>query len=680
MPPRSERLAPASSSRPSQSQGSDARSGPGLLFDREDVPRIRAALEDPRFAALKKAVFDIDFEGTSRFLREEVRLDDHITDMARVRTILEHAAFAFVLAGDPRQLELARLAIARMHEYRRWDYFLEGGEKTFGLQRAPEATIAMICALDWLGDALEAELRAEMERQVAEKGAPACYTTLYGMKYPDRVRGWMMDPEEKFPFLTDLKRWPLILNATNLKIIPTCALGMAGVWFHGRHPEAGRWLEMARQSARAFSTMYGLDGSYDEGVGYWGYTTMHLVLLAEVLQRRLGIDDSRLIHYPGTIRFALAMTMPTLGEPYVNPCEPKVYNATPKGVIDPASDLVNFGDSGTGVDMSVAAWVARTHADPVSQYAAVAVGKLTHIPAAIWHRGDAPAQAPGVELHDVRLSNDWVVSRTGFSAADSVVALRSGGPANHEHADRNSVIFKAHGERLFHDPFKAGYIPTIPRWQLRLTPAHSAILIDGKGHQYHDGSEGTNSSWAEAHLTHYQADGRTVIAVSDATDAYRLALPEVAFVERVVVFQKPDVLVLIDRVRLEGGARPVQARFQVMNEDGRGTAEVGGAGFRVVRPHATLQAIAWGSGGLACRTGELPLPSTEGVYPFIELESAAATEHVIVTACTAAPVGGVHGALRIEREDGIVRVRGEHGGQMVSLGVRLLAASARLEP
>jgi hypothetical protein len=99
-----------------------------------------------------------------------------------------------------------------------------------------------------------------------------------------------------------------------------------------------------------------------------------------------------------------------------------------------------------------------------------------------------------------------------------------------------------------------------------------------------------------------------------------------------------------------------------------------------VRPHATLQAIAWGSGGLACRTGELPLPSTEGVYPFIELESAAATEHVIVTACTAAPVGGVHGALRIEREDGIVRVRGEHGGQMVSLGVRLLAASARLEP
>ena len=36
------------------------------------------------------------------------------------------------------------------------------------------------------------------------------------------------------------------------------------------------------------------------------------------------------------------------------------------------------------------------------------------------------------------MSNDWVVSRTGWEAADTVVAFRSGGPANHEHADRNA--------------------------------------------------------------------------------------------------------------------------------------------------------------------------------------------------------------------------------------------------
>jgi hypothetical protein len=31
--------------------------------------------------------------------------------------------------------------------------------------------------------------------------------------------------------------------------------------------------------------MYGDDGSFGEGVSYWGYTTLHLALFAEVLWR-----------------------------------------------------------------------------------------------------------------------------------------------------------------------------------------------------------------------------------------------------------------------------------------------------------------------------------------------------------------------------------------------------------
>ncbi len=653
----------------------------GLFFDREEIPRIRAALEEPRLAELRAKIIGMDLEAEARFLRDEIDLGDHIQDMARARVALEHAAFAHALTGGQRFLEVARLAIGRLHEYERWDYFLEGGDTTFGLQRAPEATIAMLCALDWLGEKLEPELRGEMERQIATKGAPACYVSLYGMKYPDRVRGWTMDPAEKFPYKMDLGRWPLILNATNLKVIPTCALGMAAAWFYGRHPQADRWLEMSRQSARAFSTMFGLDGSYDEGVGYWGYTAMHLVMQAEALWRLLGIDDRNLIDYSGSVRYALAMTMPTLGEPYTNPYEKKEYNATPKGVIDPAADMVNFGDSGVGLDVTSATWVAEVHGDPVAAHTAAQVGKLTHFPAAIWFRKDAKTRPPGRELHDVRLANDWVISRTGFGAKATVVAFRSGGPANHEHADRNSVIFKAHGERLFHDPFKAAYIPTSPRWQLRLTPAHTALLIDGKGHQYHDGSEGTNSSWASARITHFQADGKTMIAVSDATDAYRLVLPEAAFVERTIVFQKPEVLVIIDRVRFDGVSLPVQARFQVMNEDGLGSATADAAGFRIERPHATLAAIVRGraEAKLTVKLDQHPLPREEGVYPFFEVMSPAATEHVFVTASTAAAKGGRHGALAIDFDGDLARVTGEHGGHPVDLRVRMMPDSARLE-
>jgi len=297
-----------------------------------------------------------------------------------------------------------------------WDYFLEAGTQTIGFQRAPETTIAFCLALDWLGKELSPTERGAMEEQIATKGAPACYRSVYGMKYPDRVRGWSMNPAENFPGKIDLSRWPLILNATNLKIIPTCALGIAGVHLHGRHPEAARWLELAQQSAQSFATMYGSDGCYDEGAGYWGYTTMHLIMFAEVQYRRLGVDQRSLINYPGTVRYALSLAMPTAGSAYVNAAEKKEYTAVPKGVLDPAKGLVNFGTpvwrsmrlSRRG---SVACMPIRCR---------ITLGTTS----AVWSNGSRPCgiaprrstTAPGAELHDVHLKNDLVISRTGWAA------------------------------------------------------------------------------------------------------------------------------------------------------------------------------------------------------------------------------------------------------------------------
>ena len=136
-----------------------------------------------------------------------------------------------------------------------------------------------------------------------------------------------------------------------------------------------------------------------------------------------------------------------------------------------------------------------------------------------------------------------MISRTGWTAQDSVLALRSGGPGNHEHADRNSVIFKAYGERLLHDPFRAAYMVQNPRWRLRLTEAHTAVLINGQGHQYHDGSEGTNASWAFARVIDYRTGPGWMVVTSDATDAYQLVNAQVTRVHRTLVYLKPDVVI-----------------------------------------------------------------------------------------------------------------------------------------
>lgn len=656
------------------SAGAPARSVPPaggrprpLLFDPADLPRIRANTALPRFASLWQEHTQADLAADSAFIAG-ARFNNHVQDFLRLRQILERTSFTYALTGDRAQLDVARQALAKTLAYPKWDYFLEAGKQVIGLQRAPEATIAVCFALDFLGDALSAEEVAEAERHVAEKGAPACFTSLYGMKYPDRVRGWGFDPEDTYPFRYDLRRWPLILNATNLKVIPLSALGIAACRLHGRHPMAEQWLDMARSSARSFATMYGTDGSFDEGISYWGYTTLHLALFAEVLWRRLGIDDRHLINYRGSVRYALAHTMPTKGEGFDPTTAPRNV-AVPYLKFDPAYDIVNFGDALSTVDVSVAAWIARTHEDPVAQHVARETGEAKFHYGLVWFDPAAPATPPGDELLDLRLTNDLVISRTGWTVADTVLALRSGGPANHEHADRNSIIFKAHGERLFHDPFRAGYSPTIERWKLRQTSAHSAVLIAGQGHQYHDGSEGTNSSWSWAYVRDFRTGPGWMLVTSEATEAYQLVNPAVERVERTLLLLKPDVLLVLDRVRL-GTPAPIQVRFQVFNDDQRGAATAQPDGFRITRPHASLHATVHSPGALQCSTGRLDLPPEDGIHPFAEVATAAAGTHEVLTVCSAAPAGEAHGQLRVRREGESWIVAGSHRGLAVNVTLR----------
>ncbi len=619
----------------------------GLLFDKSEIPRMLKTIKLPRFAPYWKSIVDADLAADTKFLREELRLNNHVADFLKARIILERTSFVFALTQDAKQLEVAKLAVRRILDYAKWDYFLEGGTLTFGLQRAPEATIAMAFALEWLDAALTDREKAEIKKQIGEKGALACYRTLWGMKHPDRVRGWGFDPDDDYKFRFDLSRWPFILNSTNLKVIPIAGLGIAGCLLHGEHPQAERWTELALQSAKAFAPMFGSDGSYEEGVSYWGYTALHLALFLEVLYRKRGIDERSLINFPGTARHGLQMSMPTIDKP---------------------ADCVNFGDASVVGDTSVVAWVARTKRDGIAQYVATEVGDVRNNYGIIWFDDSVASTTPGPEYYDVRFANDWVVSRTGWDTQSSVVALRSGFPANHEHADRNSVVFKAFGERLLHDPFKAAYSYTQQHWILRLTAAHTAVLIDGKGHQYHDGHEGTNASWAEAKIIDYNADRKRMVVTSDATDAYKLVQPSVDLVQRTLVFVKPDILVFLDRIRLSSPAK-AQVRFQIYNEDNKGKGEVSDSGFTIQRPNASLQASVRGTNKVSFRSGQHNVPADIGIYPYVEVESEQDMSHEIMTVCIASGPKKEQSEVAITKKENTWTAAGKHAGKKFKVSV-----------
>lgn len=649
----------------------------GLLFDAADQPRISANTKDPRFAELWQTMLEGDIAADTEFLEHKLKFTNHVIDLLRLQKIMERSSFIFFVNRDPANLALAKLAMRKMTEFPEWDSFVEGGRQVLALQRASEGTVALLLTMDFLGDAVTPAEREAVEQAILAKGIPACHATVYGLKYPDRVQGWGWNPRSEVDEFRNisLKRWPIILNATNLKIIPTASLGIAACYFRGRLPQAESWLELARSSAKSFSTMYGSDGCYDEGVSYWGYTTLYLALFAETLWRTQGIDDRRLINYPGSVRYALAMTLPRLDD-HRKMTDFTHVQGFVMPVVKPGFDIVNFGDANGAVDVSVAAWVRRTHGDELSQYVAREIGEAKFHYGMIWYDPVASEVAPEAALLDHRMANDLVVSRTGWHAPDNVLALRSGGPGNHEHADRNSVIFKAYGERLLHDPFRAAYVRTQPRWLLRLTEAHTAVLINGKGHQYHDGSEGTNASWAMAAVTDFRTGPGWMTVTSDATDAYQLVNAAVTRVHRTLVYLKPDIVVFLDRVALKDAKASVQVRFQAFNEDLAGRVAVEGDDFTIARPHATLLGRVARTAGRTVVAGKLPLEEKDGVYPFAEVVSAEATEHELLTVCSAQPKGGTHGKLTITQAAGQWRVQGTQGGLAVDLSIAVTAGGA----
>ena len=631
----------------------DAAAPRGLLFDAADLPRIRANVQRPEFREFWHYMTTVDFAAEEKFLTQELKFTNHIVDMSHAQIIMLRSAFVHVLTPDAKHLALARLALARLLGYPRWDWLRDSAKRPVGVMRGAGTCIGLALVAEWLAADLNTEEQVAITRGMTDEGAPSCYRGLYGMTHHDEVGPWSLNTDEEGLPPINVSRWPKILDETNLRITCTAGLAAATCHLHGRHPQAAKWLAMTRHSLRLYASRLPKDGSFGEGIGYWDYTFSHYIFALEVLRRKLGVDERALVDFPAQARYALEMTMPTKGHP---------------------DDCISIGDAATAAGSVPLTWIAREFRDAGAQQLLLSPGAIrpTWITcwAAVWYDPDVPARRPADARLDRRQALGIVISRTGWAEQDTVVVLRSGGPINHEHADRNSVIFTAYGERLLNDPVHAAYSTKDPKWLLRQTEAHTAVLIDGKGHIYHDGHDGTNSSLATATIQDYRTGPDWMTVTSDAADAYHRAGLPAKLVQRTLVYLKPGVLAIFDRVILDE-ARPVSARFQAFNDDGAGRVTAEGQTFTIERPGATLHARVASAGDCVVATGRLALPESSGAYPYAELHSAAAREHTLLTVCTAAPHGETHGEISVKHEDGTWRLTGTHRSQTVHMAIAI---------
>ena len=490
----------------------------------------------------------------------------------------------------------------------KWDYMIDGGVEELGLMRSAMNMEVVILAAEVLGDRLSTEDTVLVHAAVADQGCESLSRTIYDMDHPEQVSGWNFDANHQAQFQITMENWPTILGANNLRAVPTNALGMGALFLQGKHEQATYWLEQAESSSKTFLKLVSPDGSYFEGLSYINYAFRTLFLFLAAHERLVGtIDWTDHFNAEGVLRFILATQA----------------GRTPDGDMP---DIVNVSDARTATVPMITLWLAEKTGHPAATFITENTSNPTSPADVLWYQ--APSQevvSPPDAWKNVQLDIGWLIARTGWQPDDVVVSMRSGPPANHEHADRNHLMVKAHGERLLTDHFGAAYDWRQPGWLLRLPEAHNMILLDGKGHQYHNGEEGTNESDAHAYIRAFEDGGDSVWWSSDATPAYQLVHEGVVRVQRTLAMAKPNVLVMYDEVLLEDEhAKVVSARYFPDHRDEASQIAIdrGSMGFVITRPKAALHCSVRGT-AVTINQDRLELPTDLGKFPYVETQTTA---------------------------------------------------------
>ena len=607
-----------------------------LFFEDSELVRIRSNARSAFLGPVFSEWEAEDLEVVRRTLDHPLETGDLLSDLARTVQAIDRLCTVYLVKPDAARRDLLLRGLEVFEALPDWDYMLDGGQDVLGLMRSSAVTLAALFSLEVLGDEVPEPLRLRMLEAVAERGCVTCDRTIRHMDNPELATGWGVPERYPAVHIIDMHRWPTILGHNNLRAIPTMGLGLGALAVQGIDDRADEWLDRAVSSARTFLGFFEPDGSYFEGISYVDYAFRTLFLFLEAHHRIHGdIDWTTEANFRGTIEYIA--------------CLQNGSNA------DGTHDIINISDARRTVFPCVPAWIARHTGDPLAQYVATEFSDPGFSSDFLWYDPELPAAPPTPDLLNKRFDLDWIVARTGWADDDTVVAFRSGGPMNHEHADRNSIMVKALGERLLTDPFGASYDAALPHWLLRQTEAHNAVLFDGRGHQYHNGEEGTNAGLAEARIVAWNDGGDVVSWSSDATQGYKLVDHDVTRVMRTVLFVKPNLLVMVDN--LVKATQPSALAVRLFPDNRDGLAEIvllGTDGFDMRRPRAHLRCNYASDARATAAVDRLDLPVEYGSFPFAEILCVRQLESTVVTALeiSASPDGSEPRVRQLADESG----------------------------
>ena len=621
-----------------------------VLFDDADIPRIQENLESPLLHDWWQEQLAADLDADRIFLADEIDYKNRVQHLGRVYGIVRREAFVYKMTGDTTRADFARKALHALYKFEKWDYVVEADSLVLGLLRGSQITKTCALAYDWLNDRLTSAEKDELLQQMGDKGCEPCYRALYQMIHTDEVVGWAYDDDPGLAMKVDASRWPQILGANNFRAVSLTGFTYGTLLLQGTDPRAEKWIDMIHETYPYVTELFDKDGSYFEGTGYLNFAAGELVQMLYLVKRHLGEDWKDAINFQNQMEFLKMTRMPSYAH---------------------EAGFVNFGDGGRGAHSSYGIWVANEFQSPEVQWLSTNKFNWHSYLSAIWYDPNFPEKAPEPGWKYQQFSIGWAIVSAGLEMDDLVVAMRSGPPANHEHGDRNSIILKAFGENLLNDSWHPTYHRTKPGWALRGSLAHNCVVIDGKGHQYVDGTEGTNASLAEAKIIADKQTDAYVTVTSDATQAYQLLNENVESVIRtLLVIPEMNFLLVLDQLKSTEPA-DFAARWFVENEDEQAKITVNENEFELVRPHARFSGSCAAENGLNLSNTVFPIVREEGVFPYLNVAASnLSQEQTLVMAGFATEKDAEKGTVTIEAIDSGWQVRGKVAGKTLDVKIQ----------
>lgn len=358
--------------------------------------------------------------------------------------------------------------------------------------------------------------------------------------------------------------------------INNAGLALAGYALRGEMEEATEWIAQGRANAtRVLAALDRIgDGSYHEGVPYWSYMLSYFLVHLSAIEHAEGID---LIGPSPWMRATLDFRL------YAHiPADATVVNYADGPFVDYDGPQHLLRRLDARFRTGHGEWLAR---ELTAARGATFFVRRRWIPFEyLWYDAGVPP-VPPTDLPPSRLfpDLDLLIMRSGWTADDTVLTLKSGSPAGrsrfedtvaqrpgagtlnagHDHPNQNAVTLFAHGAPLLSGP---GY----PR--PKYTRQNNTLEVD------HTGQVGEGRTWFDIAAA-LAADARGTIqqyfgtadydyAVAEAAGAYPIESGVLQATRR-VLFIKPALVLFVDHVTLDT-PKPVHLVWRRYGERFRG--------------------------------------------------------------------------------------------------------------